>query len=308
MKPSFLLRKVRESKWKENEAHFLKKQLVYDVDEKKNLNYMGDGNTFHNLDIYEPKGSAETLPVIVQIHGGGYISLDKFINEAQGKYFAKQGFRVVNINYSLQPEADFTEVMREIFCAMRWVEENGQKYGMDTDRLFVYGDSAGGHYAMLAGIIQKNPAMQAYYKIAPLRHGIRGIAVSCPMYEIQGIRENNDFASLFLRRILLPGRRKKDDAYVSHVSIPTLLEREEFPEIFLLTTPTDEVLYREVRSLHELLEQKGIAHRYREYTSAERTLGHVFHATDPEFPESEQANHDILDYFLELTTRKREKQ
>ena len=90
-----------------------------------------------------------------------------------------------------------------------------------------------------------------------------------------------------------------DKRYLDNVSIPAILAREEFPEIFLLTTPTDEVLYEAVKKLHELLKEKGVCHRYREYISEERTLGHVFHATDQEFPESEKANDDILQYFRE---------
>ena len=99
--------------------------------------------------------------------------------------------------------------------------------------------------------------------------------------------------------MLLPGKRKTDERYLDNVSIPAILAREEFPEIFLLTTPTDAVLYEAAKKLHALLKERGVCHRYQEYTSAERTLGHVFHATDPEFPESEKANDDILQYFRE---------
>lgn len=299
MIPSFLLKKIRRDKWKENEEHFKQKNLIYDVDEKKDLNYMDDGSDLHNLDLYGPKDSTEALPVVVLIHGGGYISCDKFIDEAQGKYFATQGFRVVNINYSLQPEKDFIGVMQEIFCALRWVEKNAQKYFLDDTQIFVYGESAGGHYAMLAGAIQNNQELGAYYGISPLEKGIRGVAVSCPMYEIHSIREKKDFASRFLRSILLPGGKRKDEAYAEHVSIPTVARKGGFPEIFLLTTPTDTLLYREVRRLHQILETEKIPHRYKEYTSEERKLGHVFHATDPEFPESKAANRDILNFFRE---------
>lgn len=299
MKPSFFLKTIRKQKWKENEQHFAAKQLAYEVQEQKNLNYMGDENTFHTMDFYGPSGNDEILPVILQIHGGGYISCDKFLNEAQGKYFAAHGFRVMNINYSLQPEADFIGAMQDIFCALHWLEEHAAAHRVDPEQIFVYGDSAGGHYAMLAGLIQNSSAMQEYYRILPLKHGIRGIAVSCPMYEIHSLLETRSLENLLMRRMLLPGKRKTDKRYLDNVSIPAILAREEFPEIFLLTTPTDEVLYEAVKKLHELLKEKGVCHRYREYTSEERTLGHVFHATDPEFPESEKANDDILQYFRE---------
>lgn len=299
MKPSFFLRTIRKQKWKENERHFAAKNLTYEVQEQKDLNYMGDEDTFHRMDFYGPSGNDEMLPVIVQIHGGGYISCDKFLNEAQGKYFAAQGFRVLNINYSLQPEADFIGAMQDVFCALHWLEEHAAAHRADPKQIFVYGDSAGGHYAMLAGAIQNSSALQEYYGVLPLKNGIRGIAVSCPMYEIHSLLETRSLENLLMRRMLLPGKRKTDQRYLDNVSIPAILAREEFPEIFLLTTPTDAVLYEAAKKLHALLKERGVCHRYQEYTSAERTLGHVFHATDPEFPESEKANDDILQYFRE---------
>lgn len=299
MKPSFFLRTIRKQKWKENERHFAAKNLTYEVQEQKDLNYMGDEDTFHRMDFYGPSGNDEMLPVIVQIHGGGYISCDKFLNEAQGKYFAAQGFRVLNINYSLQPEADFIGAMQDIFCALHWLEEHAAAHRADPKQIFVYGDSAGGHYSMLAGVIQNSSALQEYYGVLPLKNGIRGIAVSCPMYEIHSLLETRSLQNLLMRRMLLSGKRKTDQRYLDNVSIPAILAREEFPEIFLLTTPTDAMLYEAAKKLHALLKERGVCHRYQEYTSAERTLGHVFHATDPEFPESEKANDDILQYFRE---------
>ena len=166
--------------------------------------------------------------------------------------------------------------MQDIFCALRWLEEHAAAHRAEPKQIFVYGDSAGGHYAMLAGLIQNSSALQEYYGIFPMKNGIRGIAVSCPMYEIYSLLETRSLENLLMRRMLLPGKRKTDKRYLDNVSIPAILAREEFPEIFLLTTPTDEVLYEAAKKLHVLLEEKGVCHRYQEYTSEERTLGHVF--------------------------------
>lgn len=78
------------------------------------------------------------------------------------------------------------------------------------------------------------------------------------------------------------------------------MDKCQFPDVFILTTPTDPLLYEETKRLHDVLDAKGIAHHYREYTSQERTLGHVFNMVDPEFPESVTANNDILAYFSQM--------
>ena len=305
MKPGLMVRWVRQKQLKDNRAHFAAKDLRYDVDELLNLNYLGDGDPLHAMDIYGPKGSAEVLPAVMLIHGGGYVSCEKFINEGQAKFFAEQGFRVVNVNYSLQPEVGFVEVMRELFAALHWMEDHAGEYRFDPDGLCVSGDSGGGHYALLAAAIQESPYLQQYFGVQPLAHGICGTAASCPMTDLRPARDGKDMTSRFLRKNTLHSGRCKDDTYIENVSIPCLPDKCAFPEVFLLTTPTDRELYPESKRLHELLAARGIAHVYREYTSQQRTLGHVFNVTDPDYPESIAANKEILAYFLERYHRRK---
>ena len=59
--------------------------------------------------------------------------------EAQGKYFAAQGFRVLNINYSLQPEADFIGAMQDVFCALHWLEEHATAHRADPKQILSMG-------------------------------------------------------------------------------------------------------------------------------------------------------------------------
>ena len=298
MKPGLLVRWTRKKQLEDNRAHFAAKNLHYEADIQKDLDYMGDGSPFHTMDIYGPKGSDAVLPVILLIHGGGYVSCEKFINAAQAGFLAQEGARVVNVNYSLQPEADFITVMRELFCALHWIEANAAAQHFDPKGICVSGDSGGGHYALLIAAIQNSPYLQQYFGVEPLGSGLCGTAASCPMTELRTAATGTDMTSRFLRRNVLHGGREKDVTFIDNISIPYLLDKCDFPEVFLLTTPTDPQLYTEARRLHETFAAKGIRHEYREYTSSERTLGHVFNVTDPEWPESVAANREMLAWFL----------
>lgn len=296
MRPSLMVRWVRRKQVRDNLAHFGAKNVCYPADMQADIPYIADGSPFHTMDIYGPKDSDAVLPVVLVIHGGGYISCDKFINALQSQYLASQGFRVVNVNYSLQPEVSFIQVVRELFAALHWIEDNAQQYCFDPNAIFVSGDSAGGHYSLLVGAVQHSPCLQKYFGVAPIA-SMKGVAASCPMTEIRSAKEKNDMTNRFLRKNTLHSGRVHDDIFIDNVSIPYLLDKCDFPEVFILTTPTDPLLYEETKRLHETLEAKGIRHHYREYTSEERKLGHVFNVVDPEFPESVQANEDILAYF-----------
>lgn len=297
MRPDLLVRYTRWQQVKTNKRHFAEKGLHYDVEEIRNLNYMGDGNPFHTMDVYGPKGNNDILPVVMLIHGGGYVSCEKFINECQAKFLAERGFRVVNINYSLMPEVGFPEVLQELFAALHWIENNAQMYLFDTKGICVSGDSGGGHYALLVAAVQNSRYLQTYFGVEPLSHGIAGVAASCPMTELHSAVSQKDMTSRFLRKNALHSGRDKDSVFVDNVSFPTILDKCAFPEIFLLTTPTDKELHGASRLLHQQLEERNLPHVYREYRSEERELGHVFNVVNPEYPESIAANEEILTFF-----------
>lgn len=64
--------------------------------------YMDDGHPLHTLNVYRPKGSGKTkLPVIFDIHGGGWYYGDKELNAYYCKYLTKNGFAVVDISYRI---------------------------------------------------------------------------------------------------------------------------------------------------------------------------------------------------------------
>jgi acetyl esterase/lipase len=98
---------------------------------------------------------------------------------------------------------------------------------------------------------------------------------------------------------VLSKAQKKDEDYIRQVSIQEMIGQYAFPELFLLTTPTDAMLYDAVATLHRKLEAGKVVHRYKEYVSDERELQHVFHAVDPELPESMKANEEILQFYRE---------
>ena len=296
MRPDLLLRYLRKKQTKDNKKRFEQKNLQFSVDSLYDLNYMGDSNPDHNLDIHSPQNATGELPVLLVIHGGGYTQCEKFINDAYSKVFAEKGYRVVNMNYSLQPEADFIEVMREIFAALHWIEANAQKYGFDCSHLFVTGDSAGGHYAMLVAAIQKSVQLQEYYQIRPVDSGIRGVVANCPMTELYTAKDGKDMTSRFLRKYVLKDH-VNDETYIKNISIPYLLDKTDLSGIMIIASKTDPLLYEEDRRLHKILVDAGVSHVYKEYVGREHVLGHVFNVLDPESEESQEACQDMCDYF-----------
>lgn len=104
------------------------------------------------LDIYLPDEGDGPFPVIINIHGGGWIGGDKSFAQVSSMLEGlKQGYSVVAINYRLSGEAIWPAQINDCKAAIRWVRANADKYKLDPGRIAVWGSSAGGHLSALVG-------------------------------------------------------------------------------------------------------------------------------------------------------------
>lgn len=117
----------------------------------KDLPYVpGSTDERQMLDLFIPKARyGKSLPLIVWIHGGGWIEGDKSASPAIE--LARKGFASASINYRLAPKHRFPAQIFDCKAAVRWLRANAGEYGFDPDRIGVWGHSAGGHLAALIG-------------------------------------------------------------------------------------------------------------------------------------------------------------
>ena len=84
-------------------------------------------------------------PVLVYLHGGGWVAGSPRTHRKLGLRFAEAGYLVVNVDYRLAPEAPFPAPFDDCAFAVRWAAQNAERFGGDAGRLAVGGDSAGGN-------------------------------------------------------------------------------------------------------------------------------------------------------------------
>ncbi|PKM77228.1 MAG: alpha/beta hydrolase [Firmicutes bacterium HGW-Firmicutes-15] len=109
------------------------------------------------LDIYLPNIYSHNdvkgpFPVIVSIHGGGYEAGDKVGPDVLTAWEGlKRGYAVVSVNYRLSSEAIFPAQINDIKAAIRFIRANARNYDLNPEKIAVWGSSAGGGLAALAG-------------------------------------------------------------------------------------------------------------------------------------------------------------
>jgi acetyl esterase/lipase len=110
----------------------------------------------HRLDIYRPANSARTpMPLLVFMHGGGFIRGDKSERENIGQYFARNGFVTLVPNYRLAPAHVWPAGAEDVVRAYCWAREHGALFGADSQRIFLAGESAGAAHVALAALARR---------------------------------------------------------------------------------------------------------------------------------------------------------
>ena len=118
----------------------------------EHLAYADDSEAQY-VDLYVPP-MEEPAPLFVLIHGGGFAFNDAQSRQAQFMYhyFADHGFACASVNYRLSTEAAYPAAVCDVKAAVRFLCRNAAEYGIDAERIAVWGESAGGYLACMTAL------------------------------------------------------------------------------------------------------------------------------------------------------------
>jgi acetyl esterase/lipase len=180
-----------------------------DVEIERDLRYGPDER--HRLDIFKPKRrSNEALPVLVFVHGGGFVRGDKSRPDSPfydnvGVWAVRHGMIGVTMTYRLAPAHRAPAGSEDVSAALRWLSENIGERGGDAQRIFVMGQSAGA--AHVAGFIAR--------ELADPKPGWRpaGAILISGLYDTATMEKNEFFEAYF---------GKDPEVYLQHSSLERL--------------------------------------------------------------------------------------
>lgn len=165
-------------------------EIASHVEVVKDIRYHASGNAF--MDLYYPKGATGPLPVILWIHGGGFIGGSKDSRQDYGMTLANAGYLVANIDYALAPGQLYPGPVIQANEALKFLSGSAMQYGGDMERIFVGGDSAGAQIASQLAALQSNPALAETMNLAPAvsSEQIHGALLFCGLYDMETVRES----------------------------------------------------------------------------------------------------------------------
>ena len=107
----------------------------------------------NTLDLYLPANASDPVPVLMMIHGGGWVAGTKESQLLRAMPYLERGWAVVNVTYRLVQVSRAPAAVEDCLCALQWIARNADNYNFDLGRIVTTGNSAGGHLALTTGMI-----------------------------------------------------------------------------------------------------------------------------------------------------------
>lgn len=262
----------------EDAVRFGGMSIPEDVEAYTDLAY-GEDPVFQILDVYRPADrNGEPLPVIVSVHGGGWVYGDKEIYKFYCMSLAQRGFAVVNFSYRLAPEVKFPAAVEDTNSVVAWILQNKDVYGFDKRRMFAVGDSAGAQILAVYAALCAEKEYAAHFPFKPARkRPFKALGLNCGAYLIK-----DEPALTMLMQEYLPQGGTEEELALNHV--PDHITAE-FPPSFIMSALGD-FKRSDAIPLAARMSEVGVPFVLRQYGTPEDPLYHVFHLD----PTEESAN------------------
>lgn len=262
-----------------------------DVTAIKNINYAGNNDKYNLMDIYFPKGTEGKLPVIISIHGGGFVYGTKEIYKFYGMYLASLGFTVVNFNYHLAPRAKFPTPLVETNKVIEFCIAHADEYHLDMNNTFIVGDSAGAQDANQYAVIYSNNEYAKHFPFkVPEGFKLRAVGLNCGIYDFDWSPERVGLMKDYV------GKEDKAKKKYGEMLYPLKYINENYPPAFVMTAVSD-FLREKAEPMYNLFKSHDIEAECKCYgEEGQEYMCHVCHV-NMNLAEAKIINTEETDFF-----------
>lgn len=263
----------------------------------KDINYLDDNNLYHTLDIMYPEniGKNEKLPVIIDIHGGGWMYATKDLNENYCRSLCDRGYVVFNISYRLVPDVNVNEQIKDVMSALKWISENIKDYPCDSDNIMLTGDSAGGMLSAYATVLLQSGELRNVFNTVDAELNINTLVLTSPV----AFMKSAGLFSLYTKPLW--GKDYKNSETYNYMDFDEILPyAKNMPPTYLITSSGDTLAQKQTLRLYELLDKNGVECELANYGEEYgKSLAHVFSVLEPFDKAGKDAIDGALNFFEE---------
>jgi acetyl esterase/lipase len=155
-----------------------------DYDILPNVTYAKANNVELKLDLYLPKNRTRPNATLILFHGGGWVDGQKERNVLFLLPYLEQGWSAINVEYRTARQALAPAAVEDCRCALRWITYHARDYSLDPTRFVLTGTSAGGHLALITGML---PSNTIFDRQCPIEGNARWNTAAVPELKIAAI-------------------------------------------------------------------------------------------------------------------------
>ena len=219
-----------------------------------NVKYIPGDSMEHTLDIYF-RNDGVKKPILIDIHGGGFISHDKKVDSIFANVMAQNGFVVFSLNYRLAyPEYNVFDQIDDIDKATRWVVKHASLYDGENKRMYVVGHSSGGVNAVAEVLLSLSSEMLSDYGYEKRDYTYRGLIIDCGLMHFY----KNSIAYNGMRRMVFPKSYKNDRRY-EYLLFDRNDDVNRLPKTVIITNESDQLKDMSYY-FNELLDKRYVEH------------------------------------------------
>lgn len=261
----------------------------------KDIEYLNTGNPYHMLDVFYPEGDLpeEGLPVIIDIHGGGWMYATKDLNEYYCMELASKGYTVFSISYRLVPDVTVNEQIQDCASALKWISENMKNYPANASSVMLTGDSAGGQLALYESVLNQSPELREIFNTQATNLNIKALLLTSPV----AYMKNGGMYSVYTKPLW--GKDYKQKATYNYMDLSEIIEyADNMPPTFFITSSGDTLAHDQTVTAYNLFQERGIESElidYGEYNGEKQE--HVFSVLDPFSEPSQEVITKALDFY-----------
>ena len=262
---------------------------------RPDVDALGDGVFEHQFDIYYAKEETPKKGTIVDIHGGAYLFGNRKHNFGYAAVFLEKGYDVVLLDY--QPNngvSDCQQQLQTVAKQLRYLFDHADELGLDRERIYLFGDSAGGHFALTIAEASCDPAYAKKLGINLKDISFRAAVVSCPVYDFEGMAETSLLSDKAKKYMV--GPPWNDSEYKKLMSPKLHLSSLNIP-VFLSSCRND-FIKAESLALDADAKAAGKNLTLLFLETKDRAVAHVHNVIAPTLPESVEVN-DAAERFLD---------
>ncbi len=262
------------------------------------LPYYFPNDNYRRFTYFRANEEKRKNKLIIDIHGGGYFHGNQRNNYQFAKIFCDDGFDAILPDYRLTDALRGFNVktqVKDLLTFFSFLSLHLKEYQLDGDDLYLLGDSAGGHFALLIGEILSSAKLRKKWSVNQFPLPIKGVLLNCPVYDFASIFSDYKFTPR--AKELLFGLDNIDESFLHTLSPREYLDALHCP-VFVSSAKKD-FLSSHAKKLDEDLNSNHHEHEFLFIEEKGWKIRHVHNLTHLSLPASKKVNDAMIKFMDE---------